>query len=323
MKRRSFTTPRRAFMRSATAGLFLPVNARAQKRRRIGVLIQGSTSAVFRDRLRTFGWSESTNLEIIVRSTGGDARKVPALADELLTAGVELVIAIDTPSAQALFQRTKTVPIIIAGIGDPVAAGLVSSLARPSGNVTGWSSDLNPLAGKFIEFSRELVPGFRRLAVMFNPENQGSARGFHLFETLAPTVGIELIPAPVATSEQLEPALAALARERPQVLLVHPVQPVSLHSARIVEFAIRHGIAAMGNAGNQVREGCLLSYGPDWEEMVGRTAYYVDRILRGAAPSDLPIELAPFRLTINLATARALGVTVPGSMLVRADEVIE
>ena len=163
MKRRSFTTRRRAFMLSATAGLFVPVKARAQKRRRIGALIPGSTSAVFRDRLRTFGWSESTNLEIIVRSTGGDARKVPALADALLTVGVELVIAIDTPSAQALFQRTKTVPIIIAGIGDPVAAGLVSSLARPSGNVTGWLPTLTHSRASSLSFRASSCRAFAAL----------------------------------------------------------------------------------------------------------------------------------------------------------------
>ena len=135
--------------------------------------------------MRAFGWIEGNNLEIVVRATGGDQRKVPALADELLSAGVELVVATDTPSAQALFQRTKTVPIIILGVADPVAAGLVSSLARPGGNVTGLSADLNALAGKYIEFSRELVPGLRRFAVMFNPENQGSVRGFQRYEALA------------------------------------------------------------------------------------------------------------------------------------------
>jgi putative tryptophan/tyrosine transport system substrate-binding protein len=322
MKRSS--TRRRVFMLTAMAGLFAPVNAHAQKRRRIGALISGSRmSAVFLDKLRTFGWSESNNLEIIVRATGGDQRKVPALADELLSTGVELVIAGDTPSAQALFQRSKTVPIIIVGVANPVAAGLVSSLARPGSNVTGWSADLNPLAGKYLEFARELVPGLRRFAVMFNPENQGSARGFHAWETLVPTVGIELIPAPVATSEQLEPALAALARERPQAMDVHPAAPIPMHSSRIADFAIKHGIVTLGPFGGSVRDGHLLHYGPDYDEMAGRTAYYVDRILRGAAPSDLPVELAAFRLTINLKTARALGLRVPPSILIRAYEVIE
>jgi len=318
-------------MLSAAAGLLAPQIARAQKRRRIGAM-----TATPPDRLaahpvwiavlaglRTYGWNEGNNLEIIIRASGGDQRKWPVFADELLSAGVELVIAFDTPSAQALFQRTKTVPILFTGLGDPVATGLVSSLARPGGNVTGWFADLSPLAGKIIEFSRDLVPGLRRVAVVFNPENQASARGYHMFEPLAAAFGFELIPAPVATSEQLEPALAVLARERPQVLMVQPAVPIMLHTARIAEFAIRLGIPALAHAESQVREGCLLSYGPDWEGMAGRTAYYVDRILRGAAPGDLPIELAPFRFTINLATARALGVTIPASMLARAHEVIE
>jgi putative ABC transport system substrate-binding protein len=323
MKRRSFTTRRRGFLQSAAAALFVPMNARAQKRRRIGALIGSRMSAVFFDRLGTLGWSEGSNLETVIRSTGLDQRDLPLLADELLSTGVELVIAGNTQAAQALFQRTKTVPIIIAGVADPVAAGLVSSLARPGGNVTGWASDLNPLGGKFIEFSRELVPGVRRVAVMFNPDNHGSARGYQVFERMAPTFDIELIPAPVAASEKLEPALAALARERPQVLMVHPAPPINLHSARIAKFAIEHGIAALANNDHQVRAGCLLSYGPDYAEMDGRTAYYVDRILRGTAPSDLPVELATFRLIINLETARALGLTISASMLVRADEVIE
>jgi putative ABC transport system substrate-binding protein len=330
MKRRSFTTRRRTFMLSTTAGLLAPADARAQKRRRIGALTITPPDRLaampqwiaFLDTLRTYGWNEGNNLEIIIRASGGDQRKWPVLADEILSAGVELVIATDTPSAQALFQRTKTVPIIYASGGDPVAAGLVSSLARPGGNVTGWTADLNSLADKSIEFSRELVPGLRRVAVMFNPENQASARGYHLFEPLAQAFGFELIPAPVVTSEQLEPALAVLARERPQVLMVQPAAPIYLHTARIAEFAIRLGIPALANADRQAREGCILSYGPDWEGMSRRTAYYVDRILRGAAPHDLPIELAPFRLTINLATARALGIAVPATLLLRADEVI-
>jgi putative ABC transport system substrate-binding protein len=330
MKRQSFTTRRRAFMLSATAGLFVPANARAQKRRRIGALTirppdrlaPATVWIAFLDSLRTYGWNEDTNLEIIIRATDGDQRKVPTLADELLSAGVELVLAFDTPSTEAFLQRTRTVPILFTGLGDPVAAGLVSSLARPGGNATGMSTDLTDLNDKYIEFSRELAPGLRRLAVIFNPENQASARGFHRIETVASTFGIEVIPTPVTTSEQLEPALTALARERPQILILFPTPPGGLQTARIAEFAIRHGIVPLGNYTNQVREGCLLAYGPDIAESFRRLAYYVDRILRGAAPRDLPVELTKTRLTINLTTARALGVTVPASMLLRADEVI-
>ncbi|MCW5746937.1 MAG: ABC transporter substrate-binding protein [Alphaproteobacteria bacterium] len=318
-------------MLSATAGLFVPVNAHAQKRLRIGALIivpldwlaAHPVWIAFLGALRTYGWNEGNNLEIIMRGTGGDQRKVPAAADELMSTGVELLLAFDTPSTEALLQRTRTVPIVFAPIADPVAAGLVSSLARPGGNATGLSNDLTDLNIKYIEFSRELVPDLRRLAVMFNPENQGSASGLHRMKTLAPTFGIEVVPTPVATLEQLEPALAALARERPQVVVVHPAQPISLHTARIAEFAIRHGIAPIGNVSNQVLEGgCLFAYGADPAESFRRVAYYVDRILRGTAPRDLPVELTKLRLTINLATARALNVAVPASLLVRADEVI-
>ena len=262
---------------------------------------------MFLDGLRSFGWIEGNNLEIVARATGGDQRKLPALADELLSAGVELVVTTDTPSSLALFQRTKTVPIIFLGVADPVAAGLVSSLARPGGNVTGLSPDLNQLAGKYIGFLRELVPGLRRFAVMFSPENQGSVGGVQRYEELLPTIGIELISVPVATSAQLEPALAALARERPQAMHVHLAQPIPQHYARIADFAIKHGIVTLGSSRAPVSEGCLLGYGSDPAESFRRGAYYVDRILRGAAPSDLPVELQRFdsqsisRLLVHLA----------------------
>jgi putative ABC transport system substrate-binding protein len=331
MKRRSFTMRRRAFMQSATAGLFVPVDTLAQKRRRIGLLnitprdrLAGlPTWEAFVDALRSSGWSEDSNLEIVVRATGGDARKIPALAEELLSTGIELVVAVDTPSAQALLQRTKTVPIIVVSSADPVAAGLVSSLARPGGNVTGMSNNFNELDGKLLEFSRELVPGLRRLAIVFNPENQLSARSFHIVEALAPSLGIEVIPAPVATPEQLGTTLAALANERAQVLSAHGAQPIGQHSARIAEFAIRHGIVTVGASRSAVLDGFLLFYGPDFVASYRRTAYYVDRILRGSAPSDLPVELATYQLIVNRATARALGLTIPPLILARADEVIE
>ena len=321
MKRRSFTMRRRAFMQSATAGLFVPVDTVAQKRRRIGLLILGPRADLqqaFVDALRSSGWSEDSNLEIVVRATGGDARKIPALAEELLSTGIELVVASDTPSAQALLQRTKAVPIIVIS-ADPVAAGLVSSLARPGGNVTGLSNNFGELDGKLLEFSRELVPGLRRLAIIFNPENQASARSFHIAEALAPSLGIEVIPAPVTTTEQLGTTLAALASERAQVLLVHAAQPVAQLSAPIAEFAIRHGIVTLGASRSAVLDGFLLHYGPDSVALFRRTAYYVDRILRGAAPSDLPVEqLTKYQLVINMKTAKALGLTVPPSLLARA-----
>ena len=159
------------------------------------------------------------------------------------------------------------------------------------------------------------MPDLRRLAIIFNPENQASALGFHFVETMAPTLDIEVIPAPMATSEQLRTALTTLASERAQVLIVHGAQPISHHYAPIAEFAISHGIVTMGSNRFAVRDGILLFYGPDYVQSFRRTAYYVDRILRGATPSDLPVELTTHRLVINLATARALRVL--------AEEVIE
>jgi len=319
-------------MMSATAGLVIPVDTFAQKRRRIGLLIIIPRDRLaglpaweaFVDALRSSGWSEDSNLEIVIRATGGDARKIPALAEELLSTGIELAVAVDTPSAQALLQRTKTVPIIVVASADPVAAGLVSSLARPGGNVTGLSNNYGELDGKLLEFSRELVPGLRRLAIVFNPENQASARSFHIAETLAPSLGIEVVPAPVATNEQLGTTLAALASERVHVLIAHGAQPVGQLSAPIAEFAIRHRIVTLGASRSAVLDGMLLHYGPDTVAPFRRTAYFVDRILRGASPSDLPVEqLTKFQLVVNMKTAKALGLTVPPSLLARTDEMIE
>jgi putative ABC transport system substrate-binding protein len=200
---------------------------------------------------------------------------------------------------------------------------LVASLARPGGNVTGQSDNLADLIAKPIELVRELVPDLRRVAALWNPDHPLSASAFHRGGRLAVSAGIEVTSAPVATSDQIEPALAALASKPPQVLFVHPTQPLGLHSARIADFAVKHGIAAMGSSDFQVRDGFLLAYGPSFVEAYRRTAYYVNRILRGAVPSDLPIELPTHRLTINLRTARALGLTIPPAILVRADEVIE
>lgn len=323
MRRRALMTHRRAFVLGATAGLFLPANARAQNRRRIGVLLGSRMPALFADSLRGLGWSEGDNLEIVMRSTGGDEHKLAVLADELLGMELEVLVATNSQAALALFKRTRTVPIVISGVSNPIGSGLISSLARPGGNVTGCVADLNPLAGKFMEFSRELVPGLRRKGVLFNPENQGSARGYRMLKTLETKYGVELIPASVASPEQLDSALATLARESVQVINVHPAPPLNSHTVQIAEFAVRHRIPTLAYVADQVREGCLLSYGQDNDDVLRRTAYYVDRILRGAAPSDLPAELAKIRFTINLATVRALGITIPPSMFARADEVID
>ena len=331
MKRRAITVPRRAILLSTMGGLFAPVKVHAEKRRRIGALLATSPSspvgapfwAVFLDALRAFGWTEGNNLEIVARWTGGDPRKIPAIAEELLGEAVELVIAGDTQSSQAFLQRTRTVPIVMMGGADAVEAGLVGSLARPGGNVTGISDNLHEIISKPIDFMREFVPDVRRVAVLWNPENQMSTSGFRRFETSAATAGLEAISAPVATAEQLEAALAALSREPPQALILHLPSPISLHYARIADFAIKYRIMAVGFSNHSVREGCLLAYGPDRADSYRRTAYYVNRILRGAKPADLPVEQATFRLTINLKTAKALGLTVPPSILARADEVIE
>jgi putative ABC transport system substrate-binding protein len=209
-------------------------------------------------------------------------------------------------------------------VSHPVEAGFVTSLARPGGNVTGISSQLGDLAGKSLELLREVDPRVRRLALMWDPNNVGSTLGYQDTVSLAQRVGLHVISVPVRRSDDLEPALAGLTRERPDALILHPVPAIIESRARILEFALKHRLPSIGGTQGMTDAGALMSYGPNSFDAGRRAARYVDRILKGARPADLPVEQpTKFDLVLNLKTAKALGLTIPPSLVLQADRVIE
>ena len=281
-------------------------------------------SALFADTLRTLGWSEGANLEIVVRATGGDERKLPLLADELLGMGLELVVASNTQAAEALFRRTRTVPIVISGVADPIGAGLISSLARPGGNVTGCASDLNPLAGKFMQFSRELVPGLRSIAFLTNPKNPTRAQQLNNMQAGTARLGLKLHTATAAAPGELEDAFAAMTRSRSEALVIGPDPVFTGACKQLAALAARHSLPAVYFTKEFPAAGGLASYGSDANDSFRRAGAYAGRILKGEKPGNLPvIQPTKFELVINLKTAKALGLKISQNMLARTDEVIQ
>jgi len=281
--------------------------------------------AAFADGLRQYGYVEGTNLVIEFRFAQGHEDKYPQLVRELLQSNVELVVTTQTPAALALKEGAKTLPVVMIGTGQPVEAGLVQSLARPGGNITGVSNQVGDLDAKLVQLARELVPKLSRLAVLWYPSNQASALSLKNVQALAAAKeGITVVPASAQAENpgELERTISALARERLDVLYVHG--PYLTQAAAIGQFAVRHRVPTISAFTSMTRDGLLISYAPDSANLFRRGAYYVDRILKGAKPADLPVEQpTKFELVINVKTAKALGLTIPPSVLLRADEVIE
>jgi putative ABC transport system substrate-binding protein len=326
---------RRTFLAGTGAVLLAaPLAAEAQqtgKVWRIGFLgnfspTPGATfiSTAFIDGLRQYSYVEGRNLVIEVRFAQGHEEQYPQLVRELLQANVELVVTTLTPAALALKESTKTLPVVMLGVADPVETGLVQSLARPGGNITGLSSQVGDLDGKVVQLARELVPKLSRLAVLWYPSNQASALSLKNVQALAAREGISVVPASAQAQNpgEVERIISALVRERLDVLYVHG--PYSSQAAAIGELAVRHRLPTISVFTSMTRNGLLISYAFDSASLFRRGAYYVDRILKGAKPADLPVEQpTKFELVINLKTAKALGLTIPQSLLQRADEVIQ
>ena len=321
---------RRRFLLTSLAGaLAAPLAAEAQqagKVYRVGYLGNfpfPPIIAEFVRGLRDYGYVEGVNLKLEYRYAAGRTDTLLGLVQELVRAGVEVVVTSSTPAALTLKEHAKDVPVVVVGISHPVEAGLVKSLAHPGGRITGISSQRGDLGAKFLQLGRDLVPGMSRLAVFWTPSNQGSALGLKGMQSDATKVGIAIVPVSAKTQEELDSALSTLERERPQVVLVHASYSASPEMPRIVEFALRHRIPTIGDASSFAYAGLLISYAADLS-LFRRAAYYVDRILRGTKPADLPIEQpTKFDLIINLKTAKALGLTIPPSLLARADHVID
>jgi putative tryptophan/tyrosine transport system substrate-binding protein len=322
---------RRAFL-GALALLAAPPGAQAQQpaaRRRIGVLLvllspAGKEAQAFRQGLRDVGYVEGRDLVIEWRSAEGDYARLPQLAADLVERKVEVILADTTPATQAARRATSTIPIVMAIVANPVEAGLVSSLARPGGNVTGLSIMLAELSAKRLQLLKETMPSLTRVVVLWNPPTPYHAKAVDNLKTVAPSLAIELNLVSVPTPEDIGPAFEAVKRAHAQALYVVDSPPFFTHRATLLRLAAKSRLAVISGERPYTEEGGLVSYGPSYEDQLRRSAGYVDKILRGGKPSDLPIEQpTKFDLVINLKTAKALGLTIPPSLLARADQVIE
>jgi putative ABC transport system substrate-binding protein len=325
---------RREFIAGLGGVAAWPVVARAQQAdrvRRIGVLLPTDENdpegkrrhSAFVQALADLGWTDGRNMRMDVRWYGDDSNRTRALAQELV--GLQPDIILTGATAAAVQRETRTIPIVFANVGDPVASAIVPRLDRPGGNATGFALFEPTLLGKWLELLSEIAPGLKRAAIMFNPDNPGAA-GFFMpsFETAARSLKVDAITAPVHDDVEIERAIIALGREPGSGLVVIPDVFTIVHRAPIILAAARNNVPAVYIASYFARDGGLLSYGPDTVDNFRRAATYVDRILRGEKPGDLPVQFpTKFEMAVNLKTAKALGLTVPQSILLRADEVIE
>ena len=329
MKRRNFIT----LLGGAAAW---PVAARGQqpeRMRRIGVLVAYAESdpeaqariAAFRQGLRELGWTEGRNLRMELGWGTGDPDRARTLATELISLAPDVIVAHGTPALTALYRATRTIPVVFVSVIDPVGAGYVQSLAQPGGNITGFSTFEPEIGGKWLELLKEIAPGLSRVAGILDPGFKGFAGVWGAIENMAPRLGLQLTNLPFqAPTDDLESAVARFAQELGGGLIVLPTALNAVQRNRIFSSAARGGLPAMYAFRFYATDGGLMSYGIDTVDLFRRSAFYVDRILKGEKPADLPVQ-APtkFEMVINLKTARALGLNVSPMLLARADEVIE
>jgi putative ABC transport system substrate-binding protein len=279
----------------------------------------------FRQGLRELGYVEGRNLQLEIRWGEGKLDRLPALAEELVRLKVDVIMAVTSPSVVAAKQATGTIPIVMPFSSDPVGDGLVTSLARPGGNITGLSMMAPELGAKRLQLLKEVFPKiFRPVAVLWNPDYVGMRARFRETQGVAPAVGMNVRSVEIRDSRELERALETMDRERPDALLLLADPLTVSQRSRIVEYAAEERLPAIYEISQFVDAGGLMSYGPNVDDLVRRAATYVDKILKGAKPGDLPIEQpTKFEFVINLKCAKALGVTIPQSVLLQADRVIE
>jgi putative ABC transport system substrate-binding protein len=279
----------------------------------------------FREGLESLGWTENRNIRIEHRYSGGDLGRIRAYATELVHSAPGLIVGSGTPITAALKEATSTIPIVFNLVNDPVGQGFVASLSRPGGNITGFTFIDFPLIGKWLEMIKEIAPGVRHIALMFNPDTTRFYPAFlHELEAANKSLAVELSASPVHDEAEVEAAITALAREPGGGLIAAPDAFINNHRRAIMTLTERHRLPAIYGFRQFAREGALISYGPDSADIVRRSAGYVDRILKGERPADLPVQ-APtkYELVINLKTAKALGIDVPLHLQQIADEVIE
>lgn len=315
----------------ALAFLSAAVLAQAQqasKVHRVGVLLHDVAPPglleAFRQGLHELGYVEGKNITIELRNAAAKNERLSALADELLGLKVDVILAVNTPSAHAAKKATATIPIVITRVADPVKSGLVASLARPGGNVTGLSLLPEGLAAKKIQLIREILPGISRMAVLFNADNPGAILVLEETERAGSQAGLQVLRLPVRGPSEIPRAFQAVTRARAQALFVNDDAAVTKHRGQILNLAANHSLPVVSIYKDFAEAGGLIAYGPSLPALYRRAAHYVDRILKGAKPSDLPIEQPMyFDLVVNLKTAKALGLTIPPSVLLSANHVIE
>jgi putative ABC transport system substrate-binding protein len=279
----------------------------------------------FRQGLGELGWVAGANVKLEYRYSDGQNERLPELVAELINLKVDLIVVSITTDANAAVKATKTIPIVMASTGDPIGTGLIASLARPGGNVTGLTQMSTDLAAIRLQLLQEVVPSMSRLAVLWNPESGTGVLAWQEIQGPARQLGIELHSLEVRPGGDFDAAFASVIEASDHAVMVLPSGPVFVvNQQRIVDFAAKHRLPSTFNLPESVRAGGLLAYGPDLADLFRRAATYVDKILKGAKPADLPVQQpTKFQLVINLKTAKALGLTVPQSILQRADEVIE
>jgi putative ABC transport system substrate-binding protein len=328
------TIRRREFITLLGGATAWPLAARAQqgeRMRRIGVLMafdendpeQKRRLLAFTQALAGLGWTDGRNVRMEPRLGGGDINRIRASAQEV---GLQpdIILTGTTLATVALQRETRTIPIVFGNVGDPVVSGIVERLNRPGGNITGFALFEPTLGGKYLELLSEIAPGLKRAAIIFNPDTAPVSTYMPVFETAAGSLKVALITAPVHSNAEIEMAIVALGREPGGGLVVMPDVFTQAHRAPIISAAARNNVPAVYYFSYFARDGGLLSYGPDLVDNWRRAATYVDRILRGEKPGDLPVQLpTKFEMVVNRKTATALGLAIPPSIMLRADEVIE
>jgi putative ABC transport system substrate-binding protein len=324
---------RRTFLGVVAGGLLAaPLAAEAQqaaKIHRIGFLSPSSSADpsildAFREGLREVGYVEGQNITIASRWAEGKYDRLPGLAAQLVGLKVDIIVATAVPAIRAAKEATRTIPIIMAVVVDPMATGLVASLARPGGNITGLSSMAPQMTGKQLEMLKEVVPKASLVAVLWNPANAGNAPQIQQAQDAARALSVRLQPLGARGSSEIDSAFATMTSTQSGAVIVLVDAMLLDHRTQIADLAARRRLPAVYGLRDHAAAGGLMAYGPNRLDIVRRAATYVDKILKGAKPGDLPIEQpTKFELVINLRTAKALGLTIPPSLLQRADQVIE
>jgi len=305
----------------------LPVEAQAGRVWRIGFLTTTEADnpglVAFRQRLRELGYVEGQNVALEIRSTKGRAERFPSLADELVRLKVDVIVAGSNASIEPAQKATTTIPIVMVVVGDPVASGFVASLARPGGNITGLTTQAPDLAGKRLQLLKEAISNLSRVAILWEPGSPGARRSLAEFEAAATALGLQLNAVEVRSPDELDGAVATATRSRAGAAIMGG--PIAYpQRTQIAQLAVKRHLPILGPSSDYAEAGWLIGYGPSYADLSRRSADFVDRILKGAKPADLPVEQpTKVYLSINLKTAKALGLSIPQTLRERADQVIE